>query len=96
MIQRLVKFTIKNNKEKEFLKICEESKVDFLEYTLGGLIDLKLWQDTRVPSIFFSLTVWENQEAVDYYHRSEHSANFWKNAVDVSALSPEVFVLKNM
>lgn len=96
MIQRLVKFTIRNGKEADFLKLCENSKLDFLEHTNGGCMEYKLWQDTRVSSIFFSLTIWKNQEAIDFYHHSTHCSNFWKNVVDVSALSPEVFVLKNV
>lgn len=96
MIQRLVKFTIKNGRQADFLQLCDDSKEDFAPFLQNGCIDFKFWQDTRVPTIFFSLTVWESQNAVDHYHYSNHSTLFWKNAVEFSALSPEVFVLKNV
>lgn len=96
MIQRLVKFTIKNGRESDFLDLCKESKIEFDSFLENGCIESKFWQDTRVPTIFFALTVWKNQESVDSYHHSPHSADFWKKVIDVCALSPEVFVLKNI
>lgn len=96
MMQRLVKFTVRNGREQEFLKLCKNSKTEFDAFFGCGCVESKFWQDTRVPTIFFVLSKWETEEPTSTYHRSSHLSNFWKKVIDLCVLSPEVFVLRNI
>jgi heme-degrading monooxygenase HmoA len=72
MIKRLVKLTFQSDKTDDFITIFEESKAFIL--AMNGCQHLELLRNTTAPNIFFTLSFWENEAALNAYR---HSELFW-------------------
>lgn len=75
MIKRLVKLTFQSDKTDDFLAVFEDSK-NFIRQ-MNGCQHLELLRDAALPNVFFTLSFWENEEALNAYRDSELFKTTW-------------------
>ena len=69
MIKRLVKLTFQSDKTDDFLTIFENSKHFILQSK--GCQHLELLRDSESPNVFFTLSFWNDEAALNAYRDSE-------------------------
>ena len=75
MVKRIVKLTFRAELVPDFLSIFEESK-DKIR-ALDGNLHLELLRDIAQPNVLFTLSVWENEQALENYRASELFKTTW-------------------
>lgn len=75
MIKRIVKLTFRTEEISVFEKIFEESKNKIK--ACEGCHHVELLQVKETPNIFFTFSIWENENALDAYRHSVFFANTW-------------------
>jgi len=75
MITRLVKMTFRPDEVEQFKTIFNESK-DLIR-RFPGNHHVELLQDEKDASVFFTLSFWENEEALEAYRHSELFRDTW-------------------
>ncbi len=75
MIKRFVKLTFVPDKVNDFLDIFEASKK--LIRARDGCLHLELLQDTVQPNIFFTLSYWDDADALEMYRHSDLFISTW-------------------
>jgi quinol monooxygenase YgiN len=75
MIKRLVKLTFKPENIADFEAIFENSKHQIRQR--AGCLHLELLQDAAQENIFFTLSFWENETALEAYRNSELFKTTW-------------------
>ncbi len=75
MIKRIVKMTFTPETWGEFLDIFEKS-CDQIRAS-EGCYHLELVQDKNRPEVFFTISIWEDEMALDDYRHSELFAGTW-------------------
>jgi quinol monooxygenase YgiN len=75
MIVRLVKLTIQPEMMVDFIAIFEKSKATIRAF--DGCLHLELLQDQTHPHIFFTLSHWENEAALENYRQSTFFQQTW-------------------
>ncbi len=75
MIKRLVKLTFQSDKTDDFLTIFEDSK--HLIRQREGCQHLELLCDATTPHVFFTLSFWDNEAALNAYRDSELFKTTW-------------------
>ncbi|MDQ3192578.1 MAG: antibiotic biosynthesis monooxygenase [Bacteroidota bacterium] len=76
MITRFVKMTFKQGKEEDFLKIFHASFEKIRSFK--GCKYLELLEDVNQKNIFFTHSIWENEELLNSYRKSELFKKTWK------------------
>ncbi len=76
MVKRIVKLTFRTELVPDFMAIFEESK-DKIR-ALDGNLHLELLRDLAQPNVLFTLSFWENEEALERYRQSEFFKNTWE------------------
>ena len=76
MIIRFVKLTIQPHLVPDFQVIFEESRTTIKSFS--GCLHLELLQYQTTPNILFTLSHWENEEALEQYRQSEFFKYTWK------------------
>jgi len=77
MISRIVKMTFDANKCEEFLEIFKQSKS--LIRKMPGCVSLKLIRDIKHTNIFFTYSIWEAENDLENYRKSELFKGVWKS-----------------
>jgi len=75
MIHRIVKMHFQPGKIEEFMKIFENSQP--LIRQTPGCKDLKLLRDIYNESVYFTLSIWENEQALNDYRKSGFFNETW-------------------
>lgn len=75
MLVRIVRLTFKEEEVATFLQIFEESK-DLIR-NFKGCNELNLLQQKDQPNIFSTLSIWENEEALENYRHSDLFKSTW-------------------
>jgi (4S)-4-hydroxy-5-phosphonooxypentane-2,3-dione isomerase len=75
MIKRLVKLTFRPDKTADFIDIFNISK-NLIRNT-EGCLHLELLNDIAHPHIFFTLSFWKNEAALEGYRQSELFRTTW-------------------
>jgi quinol monooxygenase YgiN len=75
MIKRLVKLTFRLDKTADFIDIFNNSK-NLIRNT-EGCLHLELLNDIAHPHIFFTLSFWKNEAALEGYRQSELFRTTW-------------------
>jgi heme-degrading monooxygenase HmoA len=75
MIKRLVKLTFQSDKTADFITVFEDSKK--LIRNREGCLHLELLRDAASPNVFFTLSFWENEAALNAYRDSELFKTTW-------------------
>lgn len=75
MIKRLVKMSFQPDKIEDF-KILFAQNRDLIQ-GFEGCKHVELLQDTNNPCIFFTYSLWENEDFLNTYRQSELFARVW-------------------
>lgn len=75
MIKRLVKLTFQSDKTDDFLTIFEDSK--YLIRQREGCQHLELLRNATTPYVFFTLSFWDDEAALNAYRDSELFKTTW-------------------
>jgi (4S)-4-hydroxy-5-phosphonooxypentane-2,3-dione isomerase len=75
MITRIVKLTFKPEETDRFLALFEDSKVAIGNFP--GQLDLALLRDRSQDHVFFTISVWEDESALEAYRNSSLFATVW-------------------
>jgi quinol monooxygenase YgiN len=89
MIKRLVKLTFRTDKTEDFKEIFNNSK-KFIRNT-EGCLHLELLNDIAHPHIFFTLSFWENEAALEGYRQSDLFKTTWAKTKVLFADKPEAW-----
>jgi hypothetical protein len=89
MIKRIVKLTFREEAVPEFLDIFEDSKLKIRAFE--GNLYLELLRDVARPDVFFTLSFWENEAALDRYRASELFKTTWAKTKALFAEKPEAW-----
>ncbi|MEL6864657.1 MAG: antibiotic biosynthesis monooxygenase family protein [Bacteroidota bacterium] len=77
MIKRIVRLTFRPAEVDAFLALFEERKQLIRHFK--GCHHLELLRDKHRPNQFFTLSVWEDEAALNAYRHSSLFAETWKN-----------------
>ncbi len=75
MIKRLVKLTFQSDKTDDFITIFEDSK--HLIRQRNGCQHLELLRDATTPHVFFTLSFWDDETALNAYRDSDLFKTTW-------------------
>ena len=89
MIKRLVKLTFQSDKTDDFITIFEESKN--LIRKMPGCQHLELLRDAAKLEVFFTLSFWENEDALNAYRDSELFKTTWAKTKVLFADKPQAW-----
>lgn len=86
MIKRIVKLTFRPEEIAAFELIFEESKNKIK--AREGCQHVELLQMTEQPHVFFTFSIWDNEEALNAYRDSELFATTWAKTKALFADKP--------
>jgi quinol monooxygenase YgiN len=92
MIIRIVKMEFQSERVSDFLTFFDSVKFDIA--TFDGCLGMKLMQDLVNPTIIFTYSHWENQDALNNYRDSELFGKVWPNVKTWFAAKPEAWSLE--
>lgn len=75
MIVRIVKLTFKIEEINSFLELFEQQKKFIAGF--DGCSHLSLLRDKKQANVFFTYSHWKNEEALEFYRKSEFFINIW-------------------
>lgn len=75
MIKRIVKIELKSDNIEAFQTIFQESKMKILGQE--GCFHVELLRCAEPDNIFFTFSIWESQESLDQYRKSELFGVVW-------------------
>jgi len=75
MITRVVKLTFKNEHVDTFIGIVQQHQLQIRNFP--GCHELHCYQDISSPNIFFTISKWENDEALNHYRYSDFFKTLW-------------------
>jgi heme-degrading monooxygenase HmoA len=94
MITRIVKLSFREEAVSAFLSIFEESKASIAAFP--GQKDLTLLRDRMHHHVFFTISIWENAEALEAYRKSELFASVWSRTKALFAEKAEAWSLDEL
>lgn len=74
-ITRVVKLTFEPNFAETFKIIFKEHRAGIVH--MQGCISLQAYQDIHLPHVFFTISQWENEAALDNYRFSDFFKSLW-------------------
>ncbi len=89
MLKRLVKLTFQPDKTSDFIKIFEETQ--FFIRNTEGCLHLELLRDVNKTNIFFTLSHWENEAALEAYRQSDLFTTTWARTKILFCDRPEAW-----
>ncbi len=75
MIVRIVRMNFQEHEIDAFLSLFESRKHQIRSFQ--GCQHLELWQDASIRSVFFTYSLWDNEEALNHYRFSEFFKDTW-------------------
>jgi heme oxygenase (mycobilin-producing) len=89
MIKRLVKLTFQHDKTDDFIRIFEESK-DKIK-AMPGCMHVELLRCTATPNIFFTLSLWQQEDDLNNYRKSVLFESTWAKTKALFCDKPEAW-----
>lgn len=89
MLTRIVKMEFQTDKVSDFLANFEEIKLKIRNFP--GCQKLDLLQDKNRPEIIFTYSVWESEEALNNYRKSELFGEVWPYTKSLFSAKPEAW-----
>ncbi|MBK9284577.1 MAG: antibiotic biosynthesis monooxygenase [Sphingobacteriaceae bacterium] len=77
MIKRIVKLTFREDKVEEFKSIFKENWLFIKNF--DGCKHVELLQDQDNPCVFFTYSLWDDEECVENYRKSELFNKVWSS-----------------
>ena len=74
-ITRVVKLTLHPDRIGDFTRVFLEHKQ--VISTMDGCLSLQAFQDNKEPNIFFTISQWQSEHALDNYRYSEFFKTLW-------------------
>ncbi len=75
MLTRIVRMEFSSEGEKEFLLFFHKIQEDIRAFP--GCLDLALHRDINRPRVLYTLSIWENEEALERYRNSSFFGEVW-------------------
>jgi quinol monooxygenase YgiN len=94
MIKRFVKMTFKAENIERFKDIFNASKN--LIAAMEGCHHVELLQDIHNPTVFFTLSIWEDPKFLEAYRQSELFAGVWSKTKILFDAKPEAWSVSNI
>jgi quinol monooxygenase YgiN len=94
MVKRIVKLTFKPEKVESFMTIFEKNW-QFIRY-FEGCTHLELLQDKHNASIFFTYSMWKNEDFLEKYRQSQLFAEVWGETKLLFQQAPEAWTVKDV
>ncbi len=91
MLVRIVKLEFQPDKVEDFLSFFDTIKQEIASFE--GCLGMKLMQDQAKPSIIFTYSHWENQDALNAYRDSALFGKVWPNVKPWFNARPEAWSL---
>jgi quinol monooxygenase YgiN len=89
MIKRIVKLTFQEDKINTFLQIFEDSKSKIK--ASEGCLHVELLQMTEQANIFFTFSIWKNEEALNVYRHSDLFRQTWTKTKALFSDKPQAW-----
>ncbi len=90
-ITRIVRLEFDPERVGEFTEFFRANKEVIGSFP--GCISLNLHRDANIPHVFYTLSIWENEEALERYRESETFERLWSYAKARFAGKPQAFSL---
>ena len=91
MITRIVRMEFQPDKVDQFLEIFHASKEQIRHFP--GVHHLEFHRDLKQPNVFYTYSIWENEEALNAYRHSELFGSVWPRTKALFAGKPQAFSL---
>lgn len=91
MITRIVKMTFHSHRVNGFLDVFSKCNSQIRQFP--GCSHLELLQDENNPSIFFTLSRWASQNALERYRQSALFTKTWAAVKEGFSTKPEAWTL---
>ena len=92
MIKRIVKLTFQPDQVHTFLQIFEESKDEIRNFP--GCQHMELLRCPQPESIFFTLSIWNDENALDAYRQSAVFQHTWSRTKVLFRDKPEAWTVE--
>ncbi len=89
MILRIVKMTVRESARDDFVALLKT--ITGAIRNVDGCNHLDILQDIRNPNIFFSYSLWESQDHLNRYRRSDFFLAVWSKLLQLFADAPEAW-----
>jgi quinol monooxygenase YgiN len=77
MLTRVVKMEFNDSYIADFKLLFNDLKTKIIKFE--GCINVELLQDEGKPNIFFTISVWQNIQALESYRNSDFFISTWKS-----------------
>lgn len=91
MIVRIVRMEFQPEKVESFLEVFNASKSQIRHFP--GVHHLELHRDAKKDNVFYTLSHWENGQALEDYRHSELFGSVWAKTKVLFAAKPQAFSL---
>lgn len=94
MITRIVKLTFREEEVNNFLTLFDESQSSIRSFP--GQIKLSLYKDRTHNNVYFTISLWESEEALNEYRNSALFASVWSRTKSLFASKAEAWSLDEL
>lgn len=94
MITRIVRLSIREDKEEEFLRYFREREMAINHFT--GCREVRIYRDSIEKAVFFTVSIWENESALQQYRNSELFKETWKFVKSLFKDAPVAYSLQEL
>ncbi len=91
MIKRIVKLTFQEDKIDAFKSIFDDSKTKIRGS--NGCQHVELLQSTSTPNVFFTFSVWDDEDALNAYRHSDLFKATWQKTKALFSDKPQAWSL---
>ena len=89
MLIRIVKMTFREGSTNEFIAIFEDSKEAIRSF--DGCLYLELLRENAEGPIFFTYSIWQDQQSLSNYRNSQLFEETWAKTKALFSAKPEAF-----
>ena len=93
MITRIVKLTFKEDKKDDFIEIWNSSRV--LIQANPGCNFVEMMQSSEPENVFFTYSIWDSEDDLNAYRRSELFGKVWKKTKALFDDKPQAWTTKS-
>ena len=94
MLIRIVKMTFRDDVIDDFKAFFDERKEKIRAF--NGCTHLELWQDAIHKNIFFTYSLWQNEEALSHYRNSAFFKDTWTHTKLLFAAKAEAYSINQL
>lgn len=94
MIKRIVKLTFQKDKIEEFKEIFRVSKTKIIQSP--GCHSVELLQSTKEPHIFFTYSIWTDEEFLNRYRHSSIFQETWSKTKLLFSDKPQAWSVNSL